>query len=112
MVKISWYQKMWKKLDKDVDHNQLMIHLSKLPDAFNCALTKTTSILTFTDAMNKSEIYIGMLCNVNKLLKPLNWYFTSLFTSTIAERSFIFTQNKNTLEKFNGTLQTVTCMVY
>ena len=48
-------------------------------------VTKVTSIRTIAEAMNTSDIYKTMLCEVNKLLQL---YFTFPVTTATAERSF------------------------
>lgn len=53
--------------------------------AFDGSIKKVTIMRTLTDAMNKSEIYKGMLGEVDKLLKM---YFTFPVTSATAERAF------------------------
>ena len=53
--------------------------------AFDGSIKKVTTLRTLTDAMNKSEIYKGMLSEVDKLLKV---YFMFPVTSATAERAF------------------------
>jgi len=53
--------------------------------AFDGSVKKVTIMRTLTDAMNKSEVYKGMLSEVDKLLKM---HFTFPVTSATAERTF------------------------
>ena len=76
-------------IEGDIDQARLKIQLLMIPDmiktAFNGSIKKVTTLRTLTDAMNKSEIYKGMLSEVDKLLKV---YFTFPVTSATAERAF------------------------
>ena len=78
-------------LKSDVDCNRLKIQLLMVPDmiktAFACELPikKVTNVRTVASAMKQSEIYKGMLNEINKVLKL---YFTFPVTSATAERSF------------------------
>ena len=80
-----------KFLDNDVDYSQLKIQLLMLPDmiktafANNISIKKVTNVRTIADAMHQSEIYSGMLSEIDKVLKI---YFTFPVTSATAERSF------------------------
>ena len=53
--------------------------------AFDGSIKKVTIMRTLTDVINNSEIYKGMLSEVDKLLKM---YFTFPVTSATAERAF------------------------
>ena len=76
-------------MEGDVDQAclkiQLLMILDMIKTAFDGSIKKVTIMRTLTDAMNKSEIYKGMLSEVEKLLKM---YFTFPVTSAIAERAF------------------------
>ena len=73
----------------DIDQARLKIQLLMIPDmiktAFDGSIKKVTTLRTLTDALNKSDIYKGMLSEVDKLLKV---YFTFPVTSATAERAF------------------------
>ena len=70
-----------------------------IPDMLRTAFDNTsgikevTSVRTIATAMNKSEIYKGMLQEVDKLLKL---YFTFPVTTATAERSFSSLRNIKT----------------
>ena len=76
-------------MEADVDQACLKVQLLMIPDmiktAFDGSIRKVTTIRTLADAMNKSEIYKGMLSEVDKLLKLC---FTFPVTSATAERAF------------------------
>ena len=76
-------------LEGDVDQIRLKTDLSMIPDmiktAFDGSIKKVTTVRTLTAAMSKSEVYKGMLCEVDKLLQI---YFTFPVTSATAERAF------------------------
>ena len=76
-------------LKSDVDQSRLEIQLLMIPDmiktAFDGSVKKVTMLRTLSDAMNKNEIYKGMLSEVDKLLRI---YFTFPVTSATAERAF------------------------
>lgn len=76
-------------IEGDIDGARLRVQLPMLPDmiktAFDGSIKKVTTLRTLTDAMNKSNIYKGMLSEVDKLLKV---YFTFPVTSATAERAF------------------------
>ena len=67
----------------DVDQACLKIQLLMIPNmiktAFDGSIKKVTIMKTLTDAMNKSEIYKGILSEVDKLLKM---YFTLRYIKT------------------------------
>ena len=73
----------------DIDRARLNAQLLMIPDmiktAFDGCIKKVTTVRTLTDAMNKSEIYKGMLSEVDKLLKL---FLTLPVTSATAERAF------------------------
>ena len=75
-------------LNGDVDQSRLEIQLLMIPDmiktAFDGSIKKVT-MRTLSDAMNKNEIYKGMLSEVDKLLRI---YFMFPVTSATAERAF------------------------
>ena len=78
-------------LGNDVDHNRFKVQLLMLPDMIKTAFSndvsvkKVTNVRTIADAMEQSEIYKGMLSEINKVLIL---YFTFPVTSATAERSF------------------------
>lgn len=73
-------------LNGDVDQSRLEIQLLMIPDmiktAFDGSIKKVTTMRTLSDAMNKNEIYKGMLSEVDKLLRI---YFTFPVTSATAK---------------------------
>ena len=73
----------------DIDRARLNAQLLMIPDmiktVFDGCIKKVTTVRTLTDAMNKSEIYKGMLSEVDKLLKL---FLTLPVTSATAERAF------------------------
>ena len=78
-------------VSEEFDLERLKTQLSMIPDVLRTAFQNTsgikqvTSVRTIAMAMNKSEIYKGMLQEVDKLLKL---YFTFPVTTATAERSF------------------------
>ena len=78
-----------KFLKNDVVHDRLKIQLKMLPDmiktAFAGEIVKVTNVRSIANAMEQSEIYKGMLGEIDKVLKI---YFTFPVTSATAERSF------------------------
>ena len=72
-------------LEGDIDQIRLKVHLSMIPDmiktAFDRSIKKVTTVRTLTAAMNKSEVYKGMLSEVDKLLQI---YFTFPVTSAFS----------------------------
>ena len=69
--------------DKDVDPTQLTIQLAMVPNLIKTALNNTTKKVTnIRTIAEKSDIYINMLTEVDKL------YFCIPVTSATAERSF------------------------
>ena len=72
-------------IEGDIDQACLKIQLLMIPDmiktAFDGNIKKVTTLRTLTDAMNKSDIYEGMLSEVDKLLKV---YFAFPVTSATA----------------------------
>ena len=78
-------------LDKNIDQDRLKTQLSLVCDMIKTAfsgsipVTKVTNVRTIAEAMNTSDIYKGMLSEVDKLLKL---YFTFPVTTATAERSF------------------------
>ena len=73
---------------KDFDIERLKILLSMLQDAIktsSLSVKKVTNVRTIVQAMNESQIYKGMLLEVDKLLKL---YLTFPVTTSTAERSF------------------------
>ena len=73
-------------MEGDVDQARLKIQLLMIPDmiktAFDGSVKKVTIMRTLTDAMNNSEVYRGMLSEVDKL------YYTFPVTSATANRAF------------------------
>ena len=73
----------------DIDRARLNAQLLMIPDmikiAFDGSFKKVTTVRTLTDAMNKSEIYKGMLSELDKLFKL---YMTLSVTSATAEQAF------------------------
>ena len=64
--------------------------MTLIPDMIKIAfihspIKKVTNLRTIADAMNKSEIYKGMLSEIDKVLKI---YFTFPVTTSTVERSF------------------------
>ena len=86
-------------ISEEFDLEKLKIQLSMIPDMLRTAFDNTsgikevTSVRTIATAMNKSEIYKGMLQEVDKLLKL---YFTFPVTTATAERSFSSLRNIKT----------------
>lgn len=76
-------------LEGDDDQPRLEIQLLMIPDmiktAFGGSIKRVTTLRTLSDAMNKNEIYKGMLGEVDILLRI---YFTLPVTSATAERAF------------------------
>ena len=75
-------------LKDDVDAERLKIQLSMVADMIKTdqmAIKEVTNVRTIADTMQKSEIYKGMLSEIDKILKI---YFTFPVTSATAERSF------------------------
>lgn len=78
-------------LRSDVDIARLRIQLAMIPDmlrtafASNITIKKVTNVRTIAEAMGQSEIYKGMLTELDKVLKI---FFTFPVTSATAERSF------------------------
>lgn len=75
-----------------VDPALLKVQLLMLPDAIRTAhegtpitIKKVTNLRTLAETLNRSEIYKGMLTEVDKVLRA---YFTFPVTSATAERSF------------------------
>ena len=81
-------------LENDVDHSRLKIQLLMLPDMIKTAFAnisiKVTNVRTIADAMQQSEIYRGMLSEIDKVLKI---YLTFPVTSATAEIIFITAQS-------------------
>ena len=79
-----------KYLQPEVDCSRLSVQLAMIPNMISSVfssnpITRVTNIRTIADAMNTSDIYKSMLCEVDKLLKI---FFTFPVTSATAERSF------------------------
>ena len=75
-------------LNEEFDLEKLKLQLSMIPDVLRTATSgvkEVTNVRTVAMAMSKSEIYKGMLQEVDKLLKL---YFTFPVTTATAERSF------------------------
>lgn len=78
-------------LEDDVDAEPLKIQLAMVADMIktsrkdNTAIKVVTNVRTIADTMQESEIYKGMLTEIDKVLKI---YFTFPVTSATAERSF------------------------
>lgn len=79
-------------LKDDIDCTRLKHQLLTIPDLVRTAFSadsvtikKVTNVRTIADAMDKCNIYKGMLTEIDKLLKL---YFTFPVTSATAERSF------------------------
>ena len=76
-------------LESDVDVERLKVQLLMLPDMIKTAsegrIKEVTNVRTIASSMEQSEIYKGMLSDIDKLLKI---YFTFPVTSATAERSF------------------------
>lgn len=77
------------QLVNDIVPSRLIIQLPMIPDMIKTALSGTikevTSIRTIAEAMDQSDIYKGMLTEVDKVLRL---YYTFPVTSATAERSF------------------------
>ena len=82
-----------KFLENDVDDNRLKIQLLMLPSVISTAFASeipvknVTNVRTIANAMEQSEIYRGMLSEIDKVLKI---YFAFPVTSATAERSFSY----------------------
>lgn len=80
-----------KFLENDVDPERFKVQLLMVADMIKTAyansipMMKVTNVRTISEAMVQSEIYKGMLCEIDKALKL---YFTFPVTSAPAERSF------------------------
>ena len=77
-------------LEGDIAKDRFITQLPLIPDMIKTAfvqspIKKVTTLRTIADAMNKSEIYKGMLSEIHKVLKI---YFTFPVTTSTAERSF------------------------
>ena len=75
-------------LEDDFDLERLKTQLSMLQDVIKtCSLSvkEVTNVRTIIEAMNESQIYKGMLLEVDRLLKL---YLTFPVTTSTAERSF------------------------
>ena len=84
-------QVVLKFLEKDVDPNRLKIQLLMLPDMIKTAFAdevpvkQVTNVRTIASAMEQSDIYKGMLSEIDRVKK---FFFTFPVTSATAERSF------------------------
>ena len=82
-------EKLQNYFTPDIDQDRLKCQLSLLSDmiksAFQNQVQMVTNVRTIVEAMNKSEIYKGMLTEVYKMLQL---YFTFPVTTSTAERSF------------------------
>ena len=82
-------EKLQNYFTPDIDQDRLKCQLSLLSDmiksAFQNQVQMVTNVRTIVEAMNKSEIYKGMLTEVYKMLQI---YFTFPVTTSTAERSF------------------------
>ena len=91
VVTDSIHEDVTRYLAADVDCSRLKVQLGMVSDmvktAFSDATTpnKTTNVRTICDAMNESEIYKGMLGEVEKVLRI---YLNFPVTTATAERSF------------------------
>ena len=72
-------------MNKDIDHNRLKIQLLMLPDMIKTVFAGEVSVkkVPMWELFRKSDIYWGMLSEIDKVLKI---YFIFLATSTTAER--------------------------
>lgn len=83
-------ESLLKYLEGDIDKDRFVTQVTLIPDMIKTAfihspIKKVTNLRTIADAMNKSEIYKGMLSEIDKVLKI---YFTFPVTTSTAERSF------------------------
>ena len=76
-----------KYLEKDIDLERFSTQLKMVKDMIQIAnpVKQVTTLRTIADAMNVSQIYKGMLQEIDKVLKL---YFTLPVTTSTAERSF------------------------
>lgn len=80
-----------KFLENDIDPERFKVQLLMVADMIKTAyanstpVIKVTNVRTISEAMVQSEIYKGMLSEIDKVLKL---YFTFPVTSATAERSF------------------------
>ena len=72
-------------LKGDFDIERLKIQLSMLQDIIKTSSLSVTNVRTIVQAMNESQIYKGILLDVDKLLKL---YLTFPVTTSTAECSF------------------------
>ena len=80
-----------KYLQPEVDCSWLSVQLAMIPNMISSVfsshpITKVTNVWTIADAMNTSDIYKSMLCEVDKLLKII--FLTFPVTSATAEWLF------------------------
>ena len=80
-----------KFLENDVNAERLKVQLLMVADMIKIALVdrmavkEVTNVRTIADAMQQSEIYKGLLTEIDKILRI---YFTFPVSSATAERSF------------------------